>query len=123
MAELDVNRALPSVMAQLAEDGATGVLVARSDDTKREIIFVDGEIRAARSDLEDEKLGLWLVHRNKVSEDDRALTLLAQGGGDSPPLGHFLVTRGYLPPEDLEIELQELALEIIRKAVTAQKSL
>jgi curved DNA-binding protein CbpA len=122
MAEPDVDRALPSLMAQLAEDGATGVLVARADDTKREIIFVDGEIRAARSDLEDEKLGLWLVHRKKVSENDRALTLLAQGGGDSPPLGHILVTRGYLPQEDLEIELQELALEIIRKAVTARNS-
>ncbi len=119
MTDLDLTRALPSLMAQLAGDGATGVLVSRTGEAKREIVFVDGEIRAARSDREAEKLGLWLVQRKKVSEDDRALNLLAQGGGDSPPLGHILVTRGCIVQEELEVELQELALDIIRKAVTA----
>ena len=122
MEELHSNRPLPSLMAQLAEEKATGLLVATSEGAKREIIFVDGEIRAARSDLEEEKLGLWLVQREKVSEDDRALTLLAQGGGDSPPLGHILVTRGCIPQEALELELQELALAIIREAATAPRS-
>jgi hypothetical protein len=105
-------------MYQLVNENASGCLVAISDGVQREIVFVDGEIRAARSNLEDEKLGMWLVRRDKISEDDRALTLLSQGGGDSPPLGHILVTRGCIPQEDLELELQELALEVIRCAAT-----
>ena len=116
------SQPLPSLMASLTEESATGVLVATSEGARREIIFVDGEIRAARSDLEEEKLGLWLVHREKISEDDRALTLLSQGGGDSPPLGHILATRGCIPQDELEIELEELALAVISGAAAAPQT-
>ena len=81
-----------------------------------------GEVRAARSTLESEKLGLWLVERGRISEDDRALTLLSQGGSDAPPLGHLLVTRGCLDQETLEAELQELALAIIRRAAEGART-
>jgi len=117
--KLHQSQPFPSFMARLIEESATGVLVATSEGARREIIFVDGEIRAARSDREEEKLGLWLVHREKISEDDRALTLLSQGGGDSPPLGHILSTRGCIPQDELEIELQELALAVISGAAAA----
>mgnify|MGYP001814841323 CR=1 FL=1 len=112
----EARRALPDVMAGLAAEKATGVLVATSDEVRREIVFVNGEIRAARSGAEEEKLGKWLVDRDRISEDDRALTLLSQGGSDSPPLGHLLVTRGCIEQESLEQELQELTLTIIRRA-------
>jgi hypothetical protein len=49
-------------------------------------------------------------------EDDRALSLLSQGGEEAPPLGHLLVTRGSLEASVLEHELQELTLAIIRRA-------
>jgi len=107
---------LPDQMARLAVGKSTGVLVAAAESAQREIVFVKGEIRAARSDAEEEKLGMWLVARELISEDDRALTLLSQGGTDSPPLGHLLVTRGSLEQGDLERELQELTLTIIRRA-------
>jgi len=106
-------------MAELAEEKVTGALVATSEGSTREILFTNGEIRAARSHEETEKLGMWLVSRGKINEDDRALILLAQGGGDSPPLGHILVTRGYISHEDLEKELEELALTIVRRAAAA----
>jgi tetratricopeptide (TPR) repeat protein len=112
----NARRALPDVMADLAAAKATGVLVASSAEVQREIVFVNGEIRAARSDAEEEKLGKWLVDRDRISEDDRALTLLSQGGSDSPPLGHLLITRGCLEQDALEQELQELTLTIIRRA-------
>ena len=108
-------------MAGLAEKKVTGALVATSEGSTREILFTNGEIRAARSHEETEKLGMWLVDRGKINEDDRALILLAQGGGDSPPLGHILVTRGYISHEDLEEELEELALEIIRHGAAAHR--
>ena len=113
------HQPLPTVMADLAEKKVTGALVAISEGTTREILFTNGEIRAARSHEETEKLGMWLVDRGKINEDDRALILLAQGGGDSPPLGHILVTRGYISHEDLEGELEELALTIIRRAAAS----
>lgn len=109
---------LPTTMADLAETRSTGVLVSDADSVRREIVFVNGEIRAARSNAEEEKLGMWLVERERISEDDRALTLLAQGGGDSPPLGHLLVTRGCIEQDTLEEELQELTLMIISRAAS-----
>lgn len=113
------NRPLPSVMADLAKSRVTGALSATSGDEIREIMFTNGEVRAARSYVEDEKLGQWLVARKKISEDDRALMLLAQGGGASEPFGRILVEKGYMPLEELEGELEQLALEIIRRAARA----
>ncbi len=112
----EARPALPDSMAALAAAKSTGVLVANADGVRREIVFVNGEIRAARSSAEEEKLGKWLVDRDRISEDDRALTLLSQGGSDSPPLGHLLVTRGCIEQDALEQELQELTLAIIRRA-------
>jgi curved DNA-binding protein CbpA len=109
-------------MAELAAAGATGSLKASAGSCVREILFTNGEIRAARSQVEEEKLGMWLVDHSKISEDDRALVLLAQGGGASPPFGHILVARGYISADDLEYELQELALTIIRRAAAAPRT-
>jgi len=109
-------------MAELAAARATGSLQAASGSSVREILFTNGEIRAARSQLEEEKLGMWLVDRRKISEDDRALILLAQGGGTSPPFGHILVARGYISADEIEHELQELALTIIRRASAAPRT-
>jgi len=109
-------------MADLATRRVTGSLVVTSDGVVREILFTNGEIRAARSQIEDEKLGMWLAARGKISEDDRALILLAQGGGDSPPLGQLLVTRRYITREELEAELEELALAIVQRASAAPRT-
>jgi len=68
---LETSAALPNHMAGLAKETATGVLAAATDRARREILFVNGEIRAARSSSEEEKLGMWLVDRGKISEDDR----------------------------------------------------
>lgn len=115
-ARLDHTKALPDHMALLSESRSTGTLAVVTESTRREILWVNGEIRAARSSAEDEKLGMWLVDRGKISDDDRALSLLSQGGADAPPLGHLLVVRGCLEKNTLEQELQELTLAIIRRA-------
>ena len=109
---------LPTRMARYAADHSTGTLVISSEDARREIFFVNGEIRAARSNVEGEMLGMWLVEHRKISEDERALTLLAQGADDVGNLGHILVARGCITQSDLEDELQALTLEIIRRAAS-----
>ncbi len=112
-------RPLPSVLAELVQAGYSGSLVAHSGDIRREILLSDGEIRAARSSLEEEKLGLWLVNRGVISDGDRALSLLAQGGPDAPPLGHLLVLRGSVDLQELDIELEALTTAIIQRAAAA----
>jgi tetratricopeptide (TPR) repeat protein len=113
---LELKRALPDHMARLAAEQSTGILAAATEHTRREILFVKGEIRAARSSAEEEKLGMWLVDRGVISDDDRALSLLSQGGEAAPPLGHMLVARGSLETAALARELQELTLAIIRRS-------
>ena len=116
---LQPSQPLPTYLALLAASRATGVMTATSDGERRAAVLVNGEVRAARSELEHEKLGTWLVDRGLISEDDRALTLLSQGAGDAPPLGHLLVTRGHVKQDRLESELQELALTILRRAAAS----
>jgi len=116
------NRPLPSMMADLSKAGVTGALSTTADAAVREIMYTKGEIRAARSYVEEEKLGTWLVGRKKITEDDRALMLLAQGGGAAQPFGQILVNKGYLTLEELDAELEQLALEIIRQAAKASGS-
>jgi len=111
-------RPLPTRMAGLAADQSTGTLVISSEDARREIFFVNGEVRAARSNVEGEMLGMWLVDRQWITEDERALTLLAQGADEIGTLGHILVKRGCITQSELEAELQELTLEIIRRAAS-----
>ncbi|MCU0304206.1 MAG: DUF4388 domain-containing protein [Thermoanaerobaculales bacterium] len=107
---------LPTRMARLASSRSTGTMVIGADGRRREIFFVNGEIRAARSNVESEMIGKWLVDRQRISEDERALTLLAQGADEVGTLGNILVSRGCITQADLEHELQELTLEIIRRA-------
>ncbi|MCG6948281.1 MAG: hypothetical protein LJE93_05120 [Acidobacteria bacterium] len=114
------NRPLPSLMADLAKGKVTGTLSSTSGGQTREIMFTNGEIRAARSYVEDEKLGTWLVEQEVLTEDDRALMLLAQGGGGDEPFGQILIEKGYLTLEVLDKELEQLALEIIRRAARAK---
>ena len=79
------HQPLPSLMADLARRRATGSLVVTTDRAVREILFTNGEIRAARSQVEQEKLGMWLVSRDKISEDDRAARRQAASQDRKPP--------------------------------------
>jgi len=122
---LDLRRLqpLPDLMANVASQHRTGVIEAVSGPAQRSLIFMDGELRAARSNLEEEKLGSWLVARDIIDENHKALTLLVdQSSSNAPPLGHLLITRGHLDEETLERELAELATTIIRRAAEASDS-
>ncbi len=125
ISRLDLRRSLPlpELMAAVQHNRSTGILRSSDGSATRELIFVNGELRAAHSDLEEEKLGSWLVGRELISEDDKAVMLLSQGTTDPPPLGHLLVTRGLIEQETLERELEELTVAIIRRAAAAGRAL
>ncbi len=112
-----VCRPLPELVAQLVQTHATGVLEAMSEDgDRRDVLLVEGEIRAARSHIESEMLGSWLVGRGAITEDEKALTLLSQGSETAPPLGSLLTQRGSIDPARLEEELEALTVTILRRA-------
>ncbi|NOZ77635.1 MAG: tetratricopeptide repeat protein [Acidobacteria bacterium] len=122
---LDLRRSLPlpELMATAQYNRSTGILRASDGSATRELIFVNGELRAAHSNLEDEKLGSWLVGRDLISEDEKALALLSQGATDQPPLGHLLVRRGCIEQDALEHELEDLTVTIVRRAAATLRTL
>ncbi len=115
---------LPHTLSELKNDRATGTLQVATLTATRELLFVDGEIRAARSTAETEKLGSWLVSKGVISEVFKQSALLSQDGGDSPPFGHILVSQGATNKETLERHLEHLALTILERAAaeTHQKT-
>jgi hypothetical protein len=112
----DDARPLPMILAELHRAGATGALAVLGGEKSRELLFTDGELRAARSSAENEKLGSWLVAHGVITEEQLGVALLGQSGSDSPPLGHLLVRRGLVKEEVLERELESLALALLQTA-------
>jgi len=108
---------LSGIIADLHRSAATGILSVRAGEATRELVFVQGEVRAACSSLESEKLGSWLVDHGVIDEEHKQVTLSTQGGSESPPLGHLLVQQRLTTEEVLEVQLQQLALTIIERAV------
>jgi hypothetical protein len=115
------SRPLPEVLSSLRRTAATGNLQLTATAGVRQLVFVDGELRAARSSVESEKLGSWLVERGAISEDRKALSLLLQIKEPSSPLGHILITREHLPQQVLEWEIESLATTIIERATTEDR--
>ena len=111
-----VTRPLPEILSDLVQREASGILTAMGAEAHRGIVLVDGRVKAARSTLEEEKLGLFLVKKHWLDEKDRAQALLTQATADAPPLGEVLISRGFISASELEGELQDLALTIIRRA-------
>ncbi|MCP4902401.1 MAG: hypothetical protein GY906_36005 [bacterium] len=115
---LEENQPFPSHLAQLAESHQSGVLVVSSRNIQREFHFTSGEVRAIRSTADAERLGAWLICRELISEDDRALSLLRQNEDEILPLGQQLVDKGLVEAETLDAELEELALIITAHAAS-----
>jgi hypothetical protein len=114
---------LPQIMSGLSRAGVTGTLSVQTRSVNRELLFVDGELRAARSSDEAEKLGSWLVQRGVITEQTKDLTLRSQESNVAPPLGHLLVSRGLTTEDELTRQLEDLALTIIERATAEPRVL
>ncbi len=110
------GKLLPQTLSELKKDRETGTLKVITLAATRDFLFVDGEVRAARSTAETEMLGSWLVTQGVISEVFKQSALLSQEGGDSPPFGHILVSSGATDKETLERHLETLALTILERA-------
>jgi hypothetical protein len=115
------SRPLPEIMASLHRAGVSGKLAVTTSSGSRELIFEGGYLRAARSSVEDEMLGSWLVANGVITEDVMALGLLHQVGGDTPPLGEALISGGHLTREVLATCLEKMAVDIIERATAERR--
>jgi curved DNA-binding protein CbpA len=107
---------LPEFVAKMHQRKASGQLSVRSGEVERRFLFVDGELRAARSNSEDEMLGSWLVNRALITEGEKSDLLGRMAEEGSPSLGHMVVTSGPLDQATVDCELQNLAVEVIQQA-------
>ena len=102
---------LPPLVRELVRRLAVGRLDVTNSDGVRHLWFEAGQVRAVVSDLEDEKLGNWLVNQGSLEEHRMAITLLRQP--DGVRFGAFLVQEGLLSPEALTKELEALSVGIV----------
>ena len=109
---------LPGILSDLNTSKKTGRLTVESTAASRDLLFVDGELRATRSSSENEKLGSWLVSQRVITEARKQGALLVQEGSDAPPLGHMLVAKGVIDTESLEHHLERLAVTILERATS-----
>jgi len=109
-------RPFPEYLAWLADNRATGMVEHGRPGRRRIVMLADGEIRAARSELPDERLGAWLVARGLLAPEERDEALAGPDGEGAPPIGHILVRKGLVSEPELERELHLLAITIIQRA-------
>ncbi len=96
---------------------ADGRLDVLTGQVRRGIFMEAGQIRAIASELEDERLGRWLVSRGLLEAHQMALTLLRQP--DKMLYGKQLVAEGALDVERLQKELQERAVTLLSRMLFA----
>jgi len=104
---------LPPLMRDYVRRLAVGRLDVVAPDGIRHLWFEAGQVRAVASELEDEKLGKWLVSRDVLEPNRMALTLLRQPDGIR--FGAFLVQEGLLTAEALTKELEKLSVAIVSR--------
>ena len=110
------GKPLAEVVATFNRERFTGTLAAFAGGIQRFFLFVEGELRASRSSAEQEKLGSWLVRCGHFSEEQKGELLQDLKSSGAPSFGHLVVSRDLIDQVTLDSRLQELAVEIIKRA-------
>jgi tetratricopeptide (TPR) repeat protein len=104
---------LPPLLRELYRRLVSGRLDVTGGGATRRLWFEAGQVRAVVSDVEEEKLGKWLVGRGVLDGSQMALALLRQPEGVR--FGAFLVQEGALTVKVLEHELEALSVTIVSR--------
>jgi len=111
---------LPVVLRALVRHLVDGRLDVHTGDATRTIWLEAGQIRAMVSDVEDEKLGRWLVGRGFLQPHQMALALLRQP--DAVLYGKQLITEGALDVLQLQGELEARAVSLLSRLLFVEGS-
>jgi curved DNA-binding protein CbpA len=104
---------LPPLLRELYRRLVSGRLDVSGGGATRRLWFEAGQVRAVVSEVEEEKLGKWLVGRGVLDGSQMALSLLRQPEGVR--FGAFLVQEGALTVKVLEQELETLSVTIVSR--------
>lgn len=108
---------LAALLRRLYLSLATGRLNLRNHCGVRHFWLEAGQVRAVETEVEEEKLGQWLVDRGLLEREQLALTLLRQEEGEL--FGDLILRQGILEAEQLHQELVERAAVILSKLLIA----
>lgn len=101
---------LPRLVSGILNQHARGRIQVNQGPAERLVWFEDGRIMAITSDLEEEKLGSWLVARGQV--DRRTVDDTLRFKTRQQRLGSLLVERGHIDADALCRELELLTVKL-----------
>lgn len=103
---------LPEVLQKINYYKVPGVLTVSSDDVKKEIFISGGQIIFASSSLEDERLGEFLLHKGRITQEqyDESVRLMKETGRRQ---GAMLVESGALKPPELYDCVKQQVMAIV----------
>lgn len=96
----------PRLMARLNRIKSTGRLLVKRGDVEKSVFFQNGQIILVESNLDEERLGSFLINRNVITEVQmkEGLNRLSEWGGR---LGDALVAIGAVPAHEIFLHLSE----------------
>ncbi len=110
----------PPVLRSLVAGLKDGRLEVTTGGVRRSLWLDAGQVRAVVSELEDEKLGNWLVGQRVLDPGAMAVALLQQPEGVR--FGTYLVQKGFLELPRLQEELESLAVTIVSRLILPASS-
>src|SRR5512145_2765591 len=105
--------ALPDIFQIISLSKKTGTLVVRSRKGTGLVVFKDGQVIQAASDIIREPLGNILVSQGMIDSATLARSLDEQKRQPDKPLGMILVERGSVPQQDIEGVIRKQIEEIV----------
>lgn len=106
---------LGSVLQFLAQNAATGILEIRDYEEHGHIYLVKGRLEAISLPVTDDRLGVFLVKHQQVTEQQLAKVLMEEAAGVEgadarTPLGQRLVDRGFVTEDIVRKAMQRLTM-------------
>lgn len=105
--------ALPDIFQIISLSKKTGTLIVRSRKGTGMVVFKDGQVIQAASDVIRDSLGNILVSQGMISESVLTQALARQKQEPEKPLGMVLVEMGATPPQTVESLIRKQIEEII----------
>lgn len=105
--------ALPDIFQIISLSKKTGTLVVRSRKGTGLVVFKDGQVIQAASDIIREPLGNIMVSQGMISTDTLAKALDRQKADPDKPLGMILVESGAVEQQTLEGVIRKQIEEIV----------
>ncbi len=103
---------VPEALATIERYRVPGVVSVLQGEIEKKIFIKNGMIHFATSNVEDDRLGEYLLYRGIITQDqyDESVRQLKAGKGRQ---GNILVSMGAITPKDLYVRIREQVRDIV----------